>query len=55
MHGILRLRDRIHGHAREGWRERYGAVGTEEVLVGSPQSDDTAAINVFRGGDTAGA
>jgi len=55
MHGILRLREKIQGHEREGWRERYGAVGTEEVLVGSPQSDDTAAINVFRGGDTAGA
>src|ERR1700739_4208091 len=34
MHGILRLRDRIHGHAREGWRERYGAAGREAVLVG---------------------
>jgi NADH-quinone oxidoreductase subunit B len=55
MHGILRLREKIHGHEREGWRERYGAVGTEEVLAGSPQPDDTAAINVFRGGDTAGA
>jgi NADH-quinone oxidoreductase subunit B len=55
MHGILRLRDRIQGHEREGWRERYGAVGTEEVLVGSETPDESAAINVFRGGDTAGA
>ena len=55
MHGILRLRDRIHGHEREGWRERYGAVGTEEVLAGAPNADESAAINVFRGGDTAGA
>src|ERR1700761_4199054 len=55
MHGILRLRDRIQGHEREGWRERYGAVGTEEMLVGSETGDETAAINVFRGGDTAGA
>jgi NADH-quinone oxidoreductase subunit B len=47
MHGILRLRDRIHGHAREGWRERYGAVGTEEVLVGAQTPDDSATINVF--------
>jgi NADH-quinone oxidoreductase subunit B len=31
-HGILKLRDRIQGNDREGWRERYGAVGTEEVL-----------------------
>jgi len=55
MHGILRLREKIHGHEREGWRERYGAVGTEEVLAGAPKPDETAAINVFRGGDTAGA
>jgi NADH-quinone oxidoreductase subunit B len=55
MHGILRLREKIHGVGREGWRERYGAVGTEEVLVGSESPDGSAAINVFRGGDTAGA
>jgi NADH-quinone oxidoreductase subunit B len=55
MHGILRLREKIQGHEREGWRERYGAVGTEEVLASGPNPDDTAAINVFRGGDTAGA
>lgn len=31
-HGILRLRDKIQGNAKDGWRERYEAVGTEEVL-----------------------
>jgi NADH ubiquinone oxidoreductase, 20 Kd subunit len=31
MHGILLLRDRIHGHKRGGLRERYGALGTEEL------------------------
>jgi NADH-quinone oxidoreductase subunit B len=52
-HGILRLRDKVQGHEPAGWRERYDAEGTEEVL---PQSgDDPAAINVFPGGDTAGA
>jgi NADH-quinone oxidoreductase subunit B len=63
MHGILRLRDKIQGNAREGWRERYDAVGTEEVLVGSgvtPGDDGqtplpSPAINVYRAGDTAGA
>ena len=35
MHGILRLRDKIQGHPPDGWRERYEAVGTEEVLAGS--------------------
>ena len=31
-HGILRLRDKIQGNGGEGWRERYDAVGTEELL-----------------------
>ncbi len=54
MHGVLRLRDKIQGNAREGWRDRYDAVGTEELLPG--ESDlDSADINVFRHGDTAGA
>jgi NADH-quinone oxidoreductase subunit B len=57
MHGILRLRDKIQGHPPDGWRERYDAVGTEEVLTGGDQrgSDVDGAINVFPGGDTAGA
>jgi NADH-quinone oxidoreductase subunit B len=42
MHGVLRLRDQVQGHAPEGWRERYGAVGTEEVV--GPETD---AENVF--------
>jgi NADH-quinone oxidoreductase subunit B len=54
MHGILLLRDKIQGHGREGWRERYAAVGTEEIL---PDEADlaNAAVNVFKPGDTAGA
>ena len=53
MHGILRLRDKVQGHAPEGWRDRYDGVGTEEVL---PQADtETAAINIYKPGDTAGA
>ena len=32
LHGILRLRDKIQGHRREGWRERYDAIGTEEII-----------------------
>ena len=54
MHGILRLRDKVQGHAREGWRERYGAVGTEELLPGDADVK-SAGINVFKPGDTAGA
>jgi len=53
MHGILRLRDKIQGNSPDGWRERYDAVGTEEVLEGT--GDGGGAINVFAGGDTAGA
>jgi NADH-quinone oxidoreductase subunit B len=51
-HGILRLRDKVHGHEPAGWRERYEAVGTEEILPGAEGVD---AINVFQPGDTAGA
>ena len=53
-HGILRLRDKIQGHAREGWRERYEAVGTEELLPVALQ-DGGADVSVFGPGDTAGA
>jgi NADH-quinone oxidoreductase subunit B len=54
MHGILRLRDRIQGHGPEGWRERYAAVGTEELLPDEANLA-TADVNVFKPGDTAGA
>ncbi len=57
-HGILRLRDKVQGHAVEGWRDRYEAVGTEELLPGATDTDAAgaaAAINVLKPGDTAGA
>jgi len=53
-HGILRLRDKVHGNSPEGWRERYGAEGTEEILQ-DPTGAETAAVNIFKPGDTAGA
>jgi NADH-quinone oxidoreductase subunit B len=31
MHGILKLRDLVQNNPDDGWRERYGAVGTEEA------------------------
>jgi NADH-quinone oxidoreductase subunit B len=57
-HGIIRLREKIQSTDKPGWRERYDAIGTEEIL--SPetiaaQSSADAAIGVFPGGDTAGA
>jgi NADH-quinone oxidoreductase subunit B len=54
-HGILRLRDKVHENDPAGWRERYDAVGTEEILDSAPDSSEVNAINVFPGGDTAGA
>ena len=37
-HGILKLREKVQGHPPDGWRERYGAVGTEEVVPEEPAS-----------------
>jgi NADH-quinone oxidoreductase subunit B len=52
-HGILRLRAKVQNNPPAGWRERYGAEGTEEVL---PKADQGSPdISVFKPGDTAGA
>jgi NADH-quinone oxidoreductase subunit B len=53
MHGVLRLRDKVQGHAVDNWRNRYEARGTEELVPYDPE--DSAAVNVFREGDSAGA
>jgi NADH-quinone oxidoreductase subunit B len=53
MHGILKLRSMIQEDPSMGWRERYNAHGTEELVPDSPT--DSAAVNVFPPGDTAGA
>jgi NADH-quinone oxidoreductase subunit B len=47
MHGILKLRDLVQENPGSGWRERYGAVGTEELL---PAGEQQAAVSVFRKG-----
>jgi NADH-quinone oxidoreductase subunit B len=52
VHGILRLRSMIQQDPKAGWRERYGAVGTEEVVPAEGQ--DTAA-NVYSGMDVTNA
>jgi NADH-quinone oxidoreductase subunit B len=56
MHGIIRLRAQVLGDPEQGWRERYRAEGTEEV-VDAPLPGETGAdaVNVFAPGDTAGA
>jgi NADH-quinone oxidoreductase subunit B len=53
-HGILRLRSKVLGNPPAGWRERYEAAGTEEILPeeGHLSSPD---ISVLRPGDSAGA
>ena len=53
MHGILKLRSMIQQDPSMGWRERYNAHGTEELVSSAPT--DSAAVNVFQPGDTAGA
>jgi NADH-quinone oxidoreductase subunit B len=53
MHGILRLRSMIQDDPSLGWRERYNAVGTEELVPDAPTG--SPAVNVFPPGDTAGA
>jgi NADH-quinone oxidoreductase subunit B len=52
VHGILKLRDKIHHNPPPGWRERYGADGTEEVLRAEA---GLQRPNVFGYGDTQGA
>jgi NADH-quinone oxidoreductase subunit B len=53
VHGILKLRAKVHEDPSLGWRERYNAVGTEE-LVSDPAAHPTA-VNVMPTGDTSGA
>ena len=53
VHGILKLRSKVLEDPTLGWRERYNAKGTEELV---PESvEHAAAVNVFPTGDTAGA
>ena len=49
MHGILKLRTLIHDNPDQGWRTRYGAYGTEEVLPDAVAHDAAGSHgpNVF--------
>jgi NADH-quinone oxidoreductase subunit B len=53
-HGILRLRSQVLGDPPAGWRERYGANGTEELLA-EEHDHRSPDVSVLRAGDTAGA
>jgi NADH-quinone oxidoreductase subunit B len=52
MHGILKLRKMVQDDPDMGWRDRYDARGTEEVL---PATGSATAVNVPLEGDTSGA
>ena len=47
MHGILKLRELVQDDPDTGWRERYGAVGTEEIV---PDAAPDTAANAPRAG-----
>jgi NADH-quinone oxidoreductase subunit B len=53
IHGILKLRSMVMKDPSLGWRERYNAVGTEELVPEAPTGGP--GVNVFQPGDTAGA
>jgi NADH-quinone oxidoreductase subunit B len=56
MHGVLKLRKMVQDDPDMGWRERYGARGTEEILPEARAGEPAPAeVNVPLGGDTAGA
>jgi NADH-quinone oxidoreductase subunit B len=54
MHGVLKLRKMVQDDPDMGWRDRYGARGTEEVLpAGGPPAVNVPGGDSIR--DTAGA
>jgi NADH-quinone oxidoreductase subunit B len=55
MHGILKLRQLILDNPDEGWRQRYGGLGTEEVVPDVADLRGAAAVNVSRGDEGQGA
>jgi NADH-quinone oxidoreductase subunit B len=56
MHGIIKLRAQVLGDPDQGWRDRYRARGTEELIDAPLETEEApAADSVFLPGDTAGA
>jgi NADH-quinone oxidoreductase subunit B len=58
MHGVLKLRSMIQQDPTMGWRTRYGAERTVELLPEDAERferDGDSAINVMPYGDTSGA
>jgi len=51
MHGVLKLRSMVQDDPATGWRTRYGAVGTEEVVpTPGDEQGRAVAVDVFRRG-----
>jgi len=55
MHGIVKLRAQVLGDPDQGWRERYRAAGTEEVVDAPVEGAQADNVFVGRGGETSGA
>jgi NADH-quinone oxidoreductase subunit B len=55
VHGILKLRAMVGDHPTDGWRARYGGIGTEEVVPDLSDLRGAAAVNVSRGDEGQGA
>jgi NADH-quinone oxidoreductase subunit B len=53
VHGILTLRSKVLEDPTLGWRTRYNAIGTEELVPDA--APHPTAVNVMPTGDTAGA
>jgi NADH-quinone oxidoreductase subunit B len=54
-HGILRLRDKIQINERDGWRKRYDAEGTEEIMPSVGGRAGSNSPNVETPGGPSGA
>src|SRR4051794_37189587 len=54
-HGIVKLRAMVGDHPDLGWRQRYGGIGTEEVVPDLRDLTGAAAVNVSRGDEGQGA
>ena len=42
MHGVLKLRKMIQDDPDMGWRDRYDARGTEEIVASAPAGEEQA-------------
>jgi NADH-quinone oxidoreductase subunit B len=55
MHGVLKLRKMVQDDPDMGWRERYGARGTEELIAAEQAAGETGAARADAAQDAVGA